>query len=163
MTSSMPSFGSPVPPARPPAAGRRWWPWILAGAGVIVLLVLALVAALILFLVLRSDPQDAVEDYAEALRTGDCEAFQEVTVQEFREAAEIADCAEFTEMTQTFSDYRVEIGDVRTQDGVSEITAQELVDSDVDRTRTPVTFYLMVEGGDWKVTGVEVTGEVESV
>jgi len=97
-------------------ARRARWPWIVAGAVVLVLIGAATWAALTLFGVYRDAPVKAVHAIETAIGAGDCPTFQELTTEDVRSATfsttGIFDCDDWREIAATFSkdgEYRFDV------------------------------------------------------
>lgn len=149
----------PGPSPQPAGGGRRLWPWVLGGAAVLfALFCMTLAAVLVLFFVLRSTPEDAVQAYETAIRENDCTAFQEVTLEEFRQAHDVEDCAAFTALPAP-GEYHLTVEDVEKEEGVAKVTLTQTWEQDSVPYTAPAMMILVVESGTWKVADYGLTGE----
>lgn len=141
----------PLPPSQPspPAPGKRkWLPWAIGGCGcLLVLAIVGTVVAVGLFIASGNSPKAAVENYAEAWSTGDCELLFSVTTEDFREGLT---CAEFESRAGDSSDADLTVLDSRTNGDEAIVVARASSDGE----SAQVSFRLVKEDGDWKVDGI---------
>lgn len=149
---------SPVPGPAPASRPRRpTWHWlVLGGIGLVGLLVLALVAGIILWQILvRGNPQDAVDDFYTSLAEGDCELFQETTTERFRDAT-FPSCAEFDAATAGISAADYTVDDRMNRQGYAMFTVTETVTIDGRPEEVQLRYYIVRAEGDWYLDGIEL-------
>ena len=140
MTFASPSYPSPA--GRPaPKPGRPTWHWLLlGGAGLMVLLVALLVAAIILWQILgRGNPENTLDDFYSALRTSDCELFEQAT----------------SEVTGV--DY--EVTDRVNRFGYAIFYVTERYEDGGQTVEVPLRYYIERSSGQWNLAGIELVDE----
>jgi hypothetical protein len=150
-----------------PASPRRRAPWIIGGicALLALLLVVALVIGVILFLTLRSTPEDAVEQYLEAWNAQDCASYEEVTTERFRGGPEYT-CESWQELLREQSEFEFEdeIGETTVDgDRASVEITETSTEPDGAQYRGVYTFELVKQDGRWLIDGTTTVQEMEEI
>ena len=134
---------------------RRRWPWIVAGA---VVLVVALVVVGIVFLVrgvssVVDGPRNAVEAFDEAWTGADCDGFVAVTTQSFRDANGFEPCsASSLGLDPSIEDFTMETGSISIVNATAIVETQETAQFDDGTSDTWACTYDLVNREDeWLV------------
>ncbi len=142
-----------LPSNTPPAAPRkRVWPWVLGIVGGVLLLVIGLaIWGVVAFVGVVSGPVDVVNDFEDAVTTGDCAATQATVTSEFLEGSGWDDCEFFAEDAQRLASSKFNANKSSITNGKATVTADMRLTGDT--ASYTGTYTLFKEDGDWKVDG----------
>lgn len=161
-----PYTGTAIQPGAPAKTGRAWVVPVILGAAFVLLVTLAIIFIPMIvnsfttaqYSDSESDAVEAVEEYDEAWRTGDCELLEESTTESLRESLGTADCASFAAAAEGFQDstddYSLRVTDVTTEGDAITVRTYEEFTSYLDDDGNTVPGFDAYQ--EWDYTVIEV-------
>lgn len=156
-----------VPVAAAPAR-RKVWPWLVAGGGVLALILIAVVVVIAVVLPLTAGPDAVVKKYNDAWFTGNCQEFIDSTTQALRDGFTSSDDEPFSCSTfgSTAADYYegtsglgILVTSVEASGGTATVNATE-TGTGTDGSYSNLWVYTLVKDGThWLVDSETLQGE----
>jgi hypothetical protein len=148
-----------TPPGAPVAPTRRRpvWPWIVAGAAVLVIGLgvggVFLVTSLVRGFTGEPEvsPGDTVLEYNTAWNTQDCELANSLTTDDL----DFDDCADFIDSTSEYTDYSVSVMDQSVSGSTARVLTSESFHVDGDVQVAQYTYLLEKHGGVWQISSID--------
>jgi hypothetical protein len=137
---------------------RRVWPWIVGiGGGLVVLGVVAIVVIVMIVGKAIAGPKSAVEEFNTAYRSGDCQAYLDVTTADLRDSSSFPGTCEEALASSYFPDptevtWPISLHGVEASGSTATVTATLTSPNDGD---VSVTYHLVKVDGKWRVDFLE--------
>lgn len=157
---AQPSGYAALPSAAPAAAPRkRVWPWVLGIVGGVLLLIIGLaVWGVMAFVGVVKGPVDTVNDFENAVESGDCSAMEATVTSSLLASSGWEDCEVFKSDAESLSPSAFNANNSSIVNGAATVTAE--IRYTGDTAAYVGTYTLIKQGGDWRVDAfsIEVKG-----